>query len=320
MSSQDAKVEFHERAREFEETFGGADFFEDGFIQVLERLFTLSALMLGEDVAERSFDSMVQAGFSRREGSWREILEEDYNGIYSETRLGTLVHDLSAYADYGIVLASCRSDEHRAELLGGQIEAAKQYLSLLPVELWHLQDQHLVRILEKAIARWKVEQGEQINAHELALLSGKALQTVKNNLGAKGKPIQGNQHQIEAKVALAWLQDQRGFKSSIWRQQQDEDVPSDLEVDMGEVAFVPVAPDGSIFHPGVKRDGNYLIDEKGREERLADYWQALHRLQSMHVPEWRRPTAGGSWTRVRGVDWKRLPVEELKQLSHDSGS
>ena len=50
------------------------------------------------------------------------------------------------------------------------------------------------------------------------------------------------------------------------------------------------------------------------EQRVADYDEALAKLQTAVFPCWRRPTEGGSWTKVRGVDWRRVAREDLEQL------
>ncbi|SNR78375.1 hypothetical protein [Puniceibacterium sediminis] len=307
----------YERLVEFEQTFGGSEFFEEGYIRTVEYICGLSELLFGRDEASACFDAMARKTFSLTDQdlSWRQVLEDEYNSIFSETALGQLIHDLTAYADYGIVVKSACSLDDRRLILKDDIDAAERFLSLLPLQLWKLQQEHLVKILRKALARWKLDTNKPVCADELALLSGRALQTIKNNLGLQSKPIKGNQNRIDATDAMDWLATQNNFLSSIWEDQDDFDVPEMQVEDLGEVVFVPVAADGSIFQPNHQRDGRYQIDAGGDMLSVADYRNALAQLQKMQNPYWRRPTKQGSWTRVRAIEWRRVPVSELMALA-----
>ncbi|MCI2395076.1 hypothetical protein [Aliiroseovarius sediminis] len=312
-ANDDIAERVHERTIDFEHSFGNQDFFEEGVIRSLEVMFELCASYLGEECASRGFDTMVSCAFQRNNSDlgWREILDEDYCGIYSETQIGNLLHDLTAYADFGIVLATARDDDQRYQFLANQIQQAERLLALLPSQVWGLDDEHLVAVLRKSLARWKVDNGEPVTALELAVLSGRAPQTIKNKLAGNPAEINGSQMRIEAEEAAAWLSAQSDFNDSIWRKQCDAVSIVEADEGLGEVVFVPVAKDGSMFHAGLIKDGKYLIDAEGAEREFDDFDEALSALQKMPFPQWRRPTPEGRWTRVRCVEWRRVTRDEL---------
>ena len=307
----------HERWLEFSHAFGNEGFFEDGIILAVDRMASLCGIMFGEDNASAGFTRMLAEIFKghSQEEDWSTILDVNSSSIYSETPGGQLLHDLTAYADYGIILATTRNLAQREKLLEGQIKQAQGFLELLPLQQWGLANERLTQLIEKATARWKLDNAEPVNATELSVLSGRALQTIKNKLSGQYKEIRGTQKKIEASEALAWLATQKDFKMSIWREQDDPEVVDLFDVGLGQVFFLPVAKDGSVFHPNVKRDGKYLIDENGRERAIEDFDEALEALQSMHFPQWRRPTREGQWTRVKGIEWRRYSKDELDTIT-----
>lgn len=69
---------------------------------------------------------------------------------------------------------------------------------------------------------------------------------------------------------------------------------------------VPVAADGTCFHPGLARRGTFTIGAKGAEIRVAGFEEALARLCRMDTPRWRRPNPAGNWGIVSGCGWKAL--------------
>lgn len=320
IASPDIDQLVHERWLEFTRTFGNEGFFEEGVIGSMMSISKICEIFFGDVHASAGLNRMVRGAFPHRseEENWEDILEDEFSMIFSETAIGHLLHDLTAYADFGIVLATARDSRQREEFLSKQIGAAKTLLRVLPVKQWGLDGEHLVKLLRKAIARWKVDTGQHVDAKELALLSGRALQTIKNKLAGKPAEIIGNQNRIEAREAAAWLAAQKDFNTSIWRDQDDTADLVETDRGLGEVLFLPVAKDGSVFHPGVRREGKYLVDEEGREREIEAFEEALASLQSMVFPQWRRPTAEGVWTRVRAVEWRRYSADEVTRLAGPS--
>lgn len=73
--------------------------------------------------------------------------------------------------------------------------------------------------------------------------------------------------------------------------------------------LVPVANDGTWFGPHLLRTGQFTVGEKGREQKLDSYAEALAALAAMDTPRWRRPNPKGNWGIVSGVRW--VPVRDL---------
>ncbi|TMV07538.1 hypothetical protein FGK63_08685 [Ruegeria sediminis] len=316
-ASNDINQLFHERWLDFTYSFGNDGFFENGVERSMRAIAEICAIFFGEEHAAAGLNKMVRGPFPnwKESDKWDHILEEEFTSIHAETAIGQLLHDLTAYANFGIVVAPARDARQRETLLANQLETAERLLQLLPTDLWDLESEHLVTLVQKALARWKLDCGQYVNATELALLSGKALQTIKNKLAGKPAEIVGNQNRIDAREALGWLQTLRDFKPSIWREQDDSEALATIDRGLAEVLFLPVAKDGSVFHPGVQRDGKYLIDGEGVEREVNDFAEALQNLQLMTFPQWRRPTPEGVWTRVRATEWRRYSADEIEMMS-----
>lgn len=69
---------------------------------------------------------------------------------------------------------------------------------------------------------------------------------------------------------------------------------------------VPVASDGTWFGPHLLRAGQFTVGEKGDEQRLDSFEEALQTLDRMTVPRWRRPNSKGNWGIVSGTRWVRV--------------
>lgn len=70
------------------------------------------------------------------------------------------------------------------------------------------------------------------------------------------------------------------------------------------IGTLPVARDGTFFHPGLSRSGYFTIGEKGDEQRVNNFQDALKALRAMTVPRWRRPNDQGNWGIVSGIRWE----------------
>lgn len=316
--TRNAPAEVDDRLTEFADLFGNDLYFEGTIIDLTTRIAEICAILYGEEAADAGFDTMFRSSFPElvAEGGWRHAIEEDTSGLLPETRFGQLLTDLALYADYGIVGTPCRDTEQRRAILDEHVTMATRLLELAPEDLWSLKYKDALRLIRKAGARWKLDNGDPVNAVELALLSGKALQTIRNKLAGKPQEIVGNQSRIDAPEALGWLTRVAGFKDSIW-QSQDNPYWVDIHDEpLEEIVFVPVAADGSVFHPSLKKDDHFRIGGEGREEQVSGFDEALRKLQAEPTPQWRRPTKGGIWTRVRATGWQRMTTRDLQALAH----
>ncbi|NNU81778.1 hypothetical protein HMH01_15160 [Halovulum dunhuangense] len=307
--------EIERRHMEFVDGFGNDGFFEEALVVSLKQISRICTVYFGEETANAGLDLMVGRYFSDNvaKGGWEYALEEEYSGIYSELPIGHLFHDLDAYANYGIVLTPARDVETRERILRRDVQKAEEFIEAIPLEAWGIDNEHALRLVRKASARLKLDLGQPVKAEDLALLSGLALQSIKNRLSGRSKEINGNRNRIDAHEALAWLSTREEFLPSLWREQDDTSKIEFLDGDMEGALFVPVATDGSRFEPDMHKDGFYYVGNEGHERRFEDYDEALEALQNMMVPVWRRPIEGGNWTRVRGRSWDRVPCECLRK-------
>jgi hypothetical protein len=305
-------IEVDKRRFEFSDTFGSDGFFEVGLIKCIETTSKICSLIFGEDATENGFKEMVGNCLpdSTKEFGWRKALLEEINGLYCELPIGVNFHDIEAYANYGILISASNNEKQRETKIKQLIEHAESFLSLIPLKEWKLEAEHLTMIADKALVRWKLDCQQEITAKELALISGRAVQTIKNNL-SNNKQILGNEYCIKTKDALSYLVGVKEFKKSIWRDQDDTDILKAINAPLEDIYFVPMATDGTVFNPTLQKDGLFIVGSEELEKTYTSFKKALSHLQEMHTPIWRRPTESGVWTQVKSFEWKRMTALEL---------
>lgn len=287
--------------------------------------------------------------------TWRQI--DGWNDTCQPPFLDEL-HDLNAFANFGVlpiwgfagnprladeVGANIASRLKAAESLPDYIESICAKIdkmeALLPrQEAGHALLGHTTSTRDQARARLALDQAQPITLHALALLSGVTPKRIQNAIYAKTDeaPLVGKNGLIAPEACEAWL-NARDFHWSIWKQvsamaplaaEWGKDVPFEASDDSGQVedfVFVPVANDGSYFHPGLLRGGDvrerdgtvgYSIGGKGDERVVRDFDEALADLSKMETPRWRRPNSESqNWGIVTGQTWKRVRRSELEGLS-----
>ena len=67
---------------------------------------------------------------------WRAALMDASSNCYSEWKIGPQLHDLAAYAEYGIVLHDSQDADELGEHLLSMLRQAKELLAKTPVEQW----------------------------------------------------------------------------------------------------------------------------------------------------------------------------------------
>ncbi|QJR82908.1 hypothetical protein CA267_016105 [Alteromonas pelagimontana] len=67
---------------------------------------------------------------------------------------------------------------------------------------------------------------------------------------------------------------------------------------------MPYAKDGTAFTPELSKNGFFTVGEKGDEQKIGSYEEALHYLRKMDKAKWRRPNPKGNWGIVSAVEWR----------------
>ncbi|MDW9386670.1 hypothetical protein GOA99_18630 [Sinorhizobium meliloti] len=76
----------------------------------------------------------------------------------------------------------------------------------------YLYDDSKVRhVVDMALGRFKLEQGDDLSIRELALLASMTEAAVRNSLSKESIETQGKPAKVSAETALTWLQGRRGF-------------------------------------------------------------------------------------------------------------
>jgi hypothetical protein len=246
---------------------------------------------------------------------WPEALDRASSYCFSEWPLGTYLHDLAAYAVYGIVLHDTDDPDMLAEAIQQDLAKVEKFVSATPSTQWGIgPNSDLHRLLRLASNRWALDNGNSVEPVALAEFGGVSEGRIRNMMSGAKRTLPSVDGRIPSKDALAWLADRPEFWNSVWRQQHlrrydTQGLPLERPI------FVPVSRDGSVFHPGLQRGGKYPIGEKGAEIQIEGFDEALAVLQRMSTPYWRRPNAAGNWGVVAGVRWARLDVSDLDALA-----
>jgi AraC-like DNA-binding protein len=261
------------------------------------------------------------------------------------------LHDLSAFAEYGILPIWSYAgregfDEPRYDMLRARFAASRdvpawvesvcnnidRIEALVPQKNGEYGSLPRLRYTrDLARARLKLDINSPITVLELALLSGVSLKRLQNAIYARTDeaPTVDKNGLISPDSCSAWLH-ARDYRPSIWKQvvalwPLSEDWG--IEITFGDdernaviddFVFVPVANDGTmfspdLFRPGSGESGGFTIGAKGAEEVIPGYPAAIERLLRMETPRWRRPNPeSGKWGIVSGQTWRRVRMSELE--------
>jgi hypothetical protein len=305
--------------KDFHELYGnGHDFEGETLAEILVRIAQLVGDIVGRETAAVGFAAIARAldCAVKIDAEWQSAIEQDANDAYCWP-MGVKFHDLNAYGYYGIALNGGRDSAEREAIIKAQIDATSAFMAFVPFEAWGIKPGDAGRTLQRARARFALDTGQAVRAEDLALLGDVSEGRIRNMMAGKEKAFSSEQGRIPASEALAWLAGRpESFRPSRWRDQNTfEDLrPTRAEID--EVVFVPVAADGSTFHPGLVRDGVFSVGRGLQETHHQTFDEALATLQKLADPCWSRPTTGrGSWTTVSATRWDRLSRVELDRLA-----
>ena len=314
-----APGEAGKRRDRFHDDFGDeGDFAGDVLRDCLVASHRFVAEIVGREAADTGFDAMIGCFYAHdvKEQGWNGALLDNDGGLYSDLVMGQVFHDLNAYAYEGIALNGGASTEDRRELLARLIGHAERFHSLVPFKPWGIEGGDLERTMLLTRGRWALDNDETIEAPALAIFGGVSEQRIRNMMSKTEKLFSNVGGRIPAKEALRWLRHKpESFRPSIWKDQETfDDLPGIAAGSLAQVFFVPVGSDGSVFHPGLMRDGRFLLGGEADDLVAEDFEAALGQLQGMVTPVWRRPTQRGLWTRVQGVRWERMTMDELQRI------
>lgn len=304
-----------------------AEIFHEDYGNEADPGVTLARLVRGagdylEIVVGPEVTAPAMAGIARTLGwegpseEWRQGLADNEFMCFSEWPLGQELHALVAYAIYGIVLEAPEEEsrEETERYVAETVRKAEDFLHRSPLERWGLNERpsELEQIVMLASNRWALDNMKPVEPAALAFFGGLSEGRVRNMMSGAKAVFTNKGGKILATEALAWLADRKEYYTSIWREQRLPQYGVRERAPLEQPVFVPVARDGSVFHPGLTRGAGFTIGPKGEEIRVDQFDEALRQLQAMPSPYWRRPNDAGAWGVVAGVRWARLDRSDLE--------
>ena len=277
----------------------------------LERIF-------GAETVEPAMQALTTNGRIHKP-TWRDTAQE--GSIYMEWRLGEQFRWLLGYTMFGL---GWRRDADASRpgseaFLEAILHTVEGLLDDCPVTLWlpEVEADKLTSFAWMARGRWNFDHRRNVSPEALALLGGVKMTRIRNMLsGAAPELPRGDDGLVLYGSAAAWLAKREEFLPTAW---DDEDAPEEAAAgerdQISSPLFVPVARDGSVFHPGLARNGGYQIGSKDNEQRIGTFEEALDLLQRMDVPRWRRPNPNGNWGIVAATEWRRMGRGDLDALA-----
>ena len=249
---------------------------------------------------------------------WREELNDRWSECYAAWPLGELFLELAAYAYFGIVPPHGDNDSELniENHLKSMVQRAIRFFDETPLQMWvpnRADQQPLLELIILVKNRWALDHGEPIDPPALALFGGVSESRIRNLMAGADSIFNAVDKKIPAQQALSWLAERDVYLDSIWREQTFS-FKAVAEDALETPLFVPVARDGSIFHPGLDKGAGYKVGAKGEEQVIKEFNEALAELQQMPTPYWRRPNRRGKDGMVRGVEWRRYDLKTLMGL------
>lgn len=237
-----------------------------------------------------------------------EAVEDVPAGPTNQWAIGVVLDNAGIYGLYGVTSDDVPLVE-REDWIATLMADLEKFLELAQPD----PQGAIARITNLAAARWAIDQGEgEVDVASLAVLGGVSEGRLRNILSSGDGVLEKAGGKVTAQSAAAWLKGRKEFFASIWRQPDDAAPEPPASGDFeDEVVFVPVAADGSFFHPGLARGGKFAVGAKGEMLEVSGFDEALDLLQKMATPRWRRPNEAGNWGIVTGRSWKRISRSEL---------
>ncbi len=321
------QIDANERAALFHEQYGNEPDPGVTLAEIVAAAGDYLSQIIGVDDVDAGMAHIVEGVVEASGGTitepedWRGALHRARSSCYSEWPLGECLHNLAAYARYGIVLHDSEDPTVLAKAIEEDLTEAEKFLQATPSAQWGISsNSDLHNVVRLASNRWALDNGRPVEPAALAEFGGVSEGRIRNMMSGAKRTFTSADGRIPAQEALQWLADRTEFWNSVWREQR---IPrfhygrAPQEETLEKPVFVPVARDGSAFHPGLQRGGKYPIGAKGFEVQVEGFEEALAKLQCMPTPYWRRPNAVGNWGIVAGVRWVRLDASDLEALAEN---
>ena len=313
MTKKNSHLSLDDRRQIFHETYG--NYFDAGW--TLVHLVNSSGLFLarivGEEPALRGM-RLITAGLTGQDvdsiASWAENLDNAGTDAFSEWPLGQRLHDLNAYAIFGFIFCDDPDPTERRVHLKSLIQEVKEFYDSSPIAVWGSNSEgsewsELAFLITLATNRWELDNDRPVEPKALAYFGGITEGSVRNMMSGTDATFRNEDGKIAAVDAKFWLRKRNEYWDSVWEELVAPEATPQTNEEVTPV-FVPVARDGSIFHPGLKRPSGFIIGKKGDESHIDDFDEALALLQSMPTPYWRRPNDKGVPGIVKGMRWARV--------------
>lgn len=240
--------------------------------------------------------------------TWRDAMD-DVSAFFDVLPISSRFKDALLYGLYGVTPESIAVPD-RAEWVAALVAEITSFAARSDVQKLGGGDNVLQRIAGLAASRHAIDAGRgEVDTYSMSILGGISEGRVRNLLSGTDSALERSPNGgIVAMSAHAWLQKKKDYLASIWQEEErsEEEPEAGPAIPADRMIFVPVARDGSMFTPDLKRNNSYRIGAKGMEEDVPDFAEALARLNAMPVPRWRRPNEKGLWGIVSGVTWQRI--------------
>ncbi len=296
---------------------------DDEFVSIYQKCVEFAALMLGEDEyrdvkkAFLGFANAVQGGNLE---SWDDLKEELWAGYHT---IPILFSCLRWYGEDGKFHYNDADEAQHSAALKNNLESAQKFHALLPGDWVSVSETGgkgiFGKVLQLAEARYALDTGRELTVDQIVVLSGLNRRSVLNAVSKSDETgLAAEDGRISNAEAKRWLSARRTFKpTELYRPfgQPEARVAEAVSQEFEEDAayeFVPVTDDNVAFLPDIRRAQGYQIGKYGQEEYVIDYFEALKKLQGMSTPRFRRPNAEGNWGIKVGVEWRRVPLVELR--------
>ena len=280
--------------------------FSGELLEALSNRFRVIEMILGKEETAPHLFAMLH-GPDVEGDHWEKVFDSYAPSQTVEWMGSQLLSDASIFGHYGVTPTGIPFDARR-EWVDALAEKLNQFRLVANPEPQGV----IARIINLALSRHAIDIGEgDVDLQSLSLFGGVTEGRIRNILSSNDSGLEKVGQRVTAASAATWLKGRKEFFASIWLQ-HDEVEPEAASNDfVDDVVFVPVAADGSFFHPGLARGGKFMIGAKGEEVSHPTFEEALGALQKMATPRWRRPNDAGNWGIVSGRDWKRVERRQL---------